>query len=495
MTQAVTVVPVDARTPDWPRKVATVLNRLQNTTALAGGTAAWGSITGTLTAQTDLQGALDAKQATLVSGTNIKTVNSTSLLGSGNITTGTVTSVAASVPTGFQISGSPVTASGTLAITFASGYSLPSDATQANWTTAFGWGNHASAGYLTTAAAAAAYQPLDAQLTDLAGLSYAGNANKVVRVNAGATGFELATVSGGGGLSDGDYGDITVGGGGTTLTVDNDAITYAKMQNVSATSRILGRKTASAGDAEECTLSEVLDFIGSAAQGDILYRGASSWARLGAGTSGRFLKTQGTGANPTWGAPWDFSPPTAASFSLASGDATNLTLTDDNDVGLMIDPGAPVSGEITRFAYRTLTTPANDWVMTAKILPLLVVGNHSSVGIMARDSASGRHAALMLVHGGTLDVNYRTLSTYSSAPLSWSTNYKMFWLQIEKSGSNLLYKVSPDGKNWETLLTASATAWMTSVPNQVGLFTHYNRTTGARARSTVPYFALTGTAV
>lgn len=39
---------------------------------------------------------------------------------------------------------------------------------------------------------AASAQPLDAQLTSLAGLSYAGNALKVIRVNAGETGFELA---------------------------------------------------------------------------------------------------------------------------------------------------------------------------------------------------------------------------------------------------------------------------------------------------------------
>lgn len=82
----------------------------------------------------------------------------------------------------------------------------------------------------------------------------------------------------------------------------NDAVTYAKIQNVSATSRALGRKTAGAGDIEELTLSELLDFIGSAAQGDILYRGASAWARLGAGTAGYFLKTQGAGANPMWDA-------------------------------------------------------------------------------------------------------------------------------------------------------------------------------------------------
>ena len=56
-----------------------------NSTGGGGGSVAWGDITGTLSTQTDLQSALDAKQATLVSGTNIKTINSTSLLGSGNI--------------------------------------------------------------------------------------------------------------------------------------------------------------------------------------------------------------------------------------------------------------------------------------------------------------------------------------------------------------------------------------------------------------------------
>jgi hypothetical protein len=50
---------------------------------------------------------------------------------------GTVTSVAASVPTGFSISGSPITTSGTLAITFSAGYSLPTTASQTNWDTAY----------------------------------------------------------------------------------------------------------------------------------------------------------------------------------------------------------------------------------------------------------------------------------------------------------------------------------------------------------------------
>ena len=61
------------------------------------------------------QTALDAKQATLVSGTNIKTINSTSLLGSGDI----------------SISASPSGVAG--AIQFSNGSAFASDATNLFW--------------------------------------------------------------------------------------------------------------------------------------------------------------------------------------------------------------------------------------------------------------------------------------------------------------------------------------------------------------------------
>jgi hypothetical protein len=35
-------------------------------------------------------------------------------------------------------------------------------------------------------------------------------------------------------------------------------------------------------------------------QGDVLYRDASGLARLAAGSSGQFLKTNGSGSNPAW---------------------------------------------------------------------------------------------------------------------------------------------------------------------------------------------------
>jgi hypothetical protein len=51
--------------------------------------------------------------------------------------TGTVTSVAMTVPTGLTISGSPITGSGTLALTLTSGYSIPTTSSQTNWDTAY----------------------------------------------------------------------------------------------------------------------------------------------------------------------------------------------------------------------------------------------------------------------------------------------------------------------------------------------------------------------
>ena len=54
--------------------------------------------------------------------------------GTGN---GSVTSVAMTVPTGLSVSGSPITGAGTLGLTYASGYSIPTNASQADWDTAY----------------------------------------------------------------------------------------------------------------------------------------------------------------------------------------------------------------------------------------------------------------------------------------------------------------------------------------------------------------------
>jgi hypothetical protein len=96
---------------------------------------------------------------------------------------GTVTSVAMSVPTGLSVSGSPVTTSGTLAVTYTSGYAIPTTAKQTEWDTAYGWGNHASGGYLTTSTAASTYAPLTGTgASGTWGIDISGNAATATNV-------------------------------------------------------------------------------------------------------------------------------------------------------------------------------------------------------------------------------------------------------------------------------------------------------------------------
>jgi trimeric autotransporter adhesin len=97
---------------------------------------------GTVSATTflgDLNGTINtATTATTQSaGDNSTKVATTAYVDNQVSTAGTVTSVALSVPTGLTVTGSPITTSGTIAIANTSGYSIPTDAKQTQWDTAY----------------------------------------------------------------------------------------------------------------------------------------------------------------------------------------------------------------------------------------------------------------------------------------------------------------------------------------------------------------------
>lgn len=85
-------------------------------------------------------------------GSGLSIDSSTGVLSATGVGGGTVTSVGMTVPTGMTIHGTPITGAGTLALGLATGKTIPDSADVDKGVTAYGWGNHANAGYATTSA-------------------------------------------------------------------------------------------------------------------------------------------------------------------------------------------------------------------------------------------------------------------------------------------------------------------------------------------------------
>ncbi len=83
-------------------------------------------------------------------------------------------------------------------------------------------------------------------------------------------------------------GDVTAPAGSNTTTIPDNTVTYAKVQNVSATDRLLGRSTAGAGDIEEivCTAAGRALLDDAAASNQRTTLGLGTAATQDTGTSG-----------------------------------------------------------------------------------------------------------------------------------------------------------------------------------------------------------------
>lgn len=178
---------------------------------------------------------------------------------------GTMTSVALTMPAEFTVSGSPVTTTGTLAVTKADENA-----------------NLVYAGPASGSAAQPTFRALVAADTPDAGT---------------VTSVALSAPA-----------EFTVGGspvtssGTLTLALANEAANEVWAGPVSGPAAAPTFRALVADDLPLSTaddVSAVLDKIG-AAQGDILYRGASYWAVLAPGTDDYVLTTHGSGANPSW---------------------------------------------------------------------------------------------------------------------------------------------------------------------------------------------------
>jgi hypothetical protein len=175
--------------------------------------------------------------------------------------------------------------------------------------------------------------------------------------------------------------------------IDDSAVTTAKI----AANAVDGTKIA----------------LGSDAQGDVMYYSGTDWVRLGAGTSGQYLKTNGAAANPEWatvsgagGAVILGEVSTASGSSVTLG---SLVLTDYKVIQLWL---LGVSHSNTGFGLKVGNSSSDE--VTVYSMTASGAGD-VTCGTVHIDLADGKGTALAaagsVVGGGSFDTALSTSST------------------------------------------------------------------------------------
>ena len=192
-------------------------------------------------------------------------------------------------------------------------------------------------------------------------------------------------------------GDVTAGpgSGSQAATIANDAVTYAKMQNVSATDKLLGRSTAGAGDVEEipCTAagraliddaaaSNQRTTLGLVIGTDVQAYDADLAALAGIGSNGLLAHT-GAG--------------TAAARTLTAGAGVNVL----NGDGVASNPTIEMAGNLP-LNYQAVTASGTTTLLTTSCVVLITLAGGITTTI-ALPAASGNEGLTYIIRRTDVD--------------------------------------------------------------------------------------------
>lgn len=258
----------------------------------------------------------------------------------------------------------------------------------------------------------------------------------------------------------------------------------------------IGGTTQSLAANRTWTTNTILEGIGSVAQGDILYRGASAWARLPAGTSGNVLTTNGASANPTWtaNATGDFSSNTSTSvdgeivlFSGTGGKtgkrATGtgvaqvtsgvLSITTTSTVATLgsIELGAASDTTIARSSAGHISVEGIVVGLASNDLSFFTASTSNAIGVGTIELGNASDTTLSRSAGGVLAVEGVVVPTISST--NTFTN-KRNTPRITSLSSNATPTINTDNTDCVTI-TALATAITSMTSNLSGTPNNFDK--------------------
>ena len=169
--------------------------------------------------------------------------------------------------------------------------------------------------------------------------------------------------------------------------VDNGQITSLDIKDAGINTGDLANSAVTGAKIAANTITGDKIALGSDAQGDVMYYNGTDWVRLGAGTTGQVLHTQGAGANPIWD-------------------------TDDGAGG-----GAPIDATY-------ITQTANGSLTQEQALGALATGMMASTtttGVVATRILTGTAGAVLITNGDGSGNPTFTLPSTITVPSSYVT--------------------------------------------------------------------------